>query len=166
MASVKCSNCGFGIHYHGEPNGTEYVYISSIDWTEITSSCFNSRKKFLDANTGYPKLFRSDTIEEDFPAAIKKFWKCPKCDSLLFSDDEGNIINSFAPTEHGESAPTSNNLESGVIYDDYLWDDLTEASIADNHIAEEYPPTAFMQLSDTLCKITNPSGNTTCFRKI
>ena len=28
MASLKCSHCGFGIHYHDEPNGVEYTALS------------------------------------------------------------------------------------------------------------------------------------------
>lgn len=165
MASVKCSKCGFGIHYHGEPNGTEYIFISKADWEEITSSRFKSGEKVFDGERDYPKLFRSDTIEEDFPTAVRKFWKCPKCGAILFFDDKGNVINIFVPAEQDDSV-SSDDIETGIIYDDYSWDTLTEASIADKSITEKYPPNASMQLSNNLCEIADQDGNKTFFRKL
>lgn len=32
MASLKCSHCGFRIHYHDEPNGIEYTALSQKLW--------------------------------------------------------------------------------------------------------------------------------------
>ena len=165
MASVKCSKCGYGIHYHGEPNGTEYIFILKADWEAITSSCFDPKDKVLDSNKDYPKLFQSDTIEEDFPGAVHKYWKCPKCGSLFFFDAEGNVTRMFAPTDQEDSVSISDDIENGVIYDDYSWDALTEASIADNAITEKHLPNATMQLSDKLCVIVDQSGNKTFFRK-
>ncbi len=165
MASVKCSKCGYGIHYHGEPNGIEYIFILNADWKAITSSCLTPKNKGLDTNKEYPKLFQSDTIEEDFPGAVHKYWKCPKCGSLFFFDDEGNVTKMFAPTEQDNSGPMSDDFETGVIYDDYSWDALTEASVKDNAIPEKYPPSASMQLSDNLCAIVDQYGNKAFFRK-
>lgn len=27
MTTLKCSYCGYGIHYHDEPDGTQYFFI-------------------------------------------------------------------------------------------------------------------------------------------
>lgn len=31
MASIQCDKCRFGIHYHGEPEGIEYIFIKDED---------------------------------------------------------------------------------------------------------------------------------------
>ena len=132
---------------------------------KITSSCFDSKTKVFDTNHDYPKLFRSDTIEEDFPANVHKFWKCPKCGSLLFFEDEGNV-SIFVPLEQANSGSSADNIETGVIYDDYSWDALTEASIADKDITEKFPPSLSMQLSNNQCMIVDQCGNKTFFHRL
>lgn len=73
MASIQCTNCKLGIHYHGEPEGIEFILIERKDWDKIISSNFDPKNKKINAQTGYPNLYRTDTIEEDFPNAVKKF---------------------------------------------------------------------------------------------
>mgnify|MGYP000246414220 CR=1 FL=1 len=116
MSSVKCSKCGAGIHYHGEPDGTEYIYIPKSDWDIITSSHFDPAEKIFDDTKDYPKLFRSGTIEEDFPAAIHKFWQCPKCGTLLFFDDEGNVVSIFEPSKCDAHAHISDKIASTAFH--------------------------------------------------
>ncbi len=38
MASLKCSKCGYGIHYHDEPNGTEWIAFELNTWEKLLSS--------------------------------------------------------------------------------------------------------------------------------
>ena len=38
MASLKCSKCGYGIHYHDEPNGTEWIEFELNTWEKLLSS--------------------------------------------------------------------------------------------------------------------------------
>ncbi len=38
MAGLKCSHCGFGIHYHPEPNGVEYTALSQELWDSFSKT--------------------------------------------------------------------------------------------------------------------------------
>ncbi|MBR4514155.1 MAG: hypothetical protein IKO61_04650 [Lachnospiraceae bacterium] len=89
MASIMCKKCNTGIHYHSEPNGIEYTFIKENDWIIICNSCFDGKAKEMDTEKYYPKLFRTDTIEEDFSELIYKAWKCPACGSIIIFDAKG-----------------------------------------------------------------------------
>ena len=54
MAIIQCPKCLHGIHYHGIPNGTEFVAVAVHDWEIILASSFDPRYKKLHENTGYP----------------------------------------------------------------------------------------------------------------
>ena len=136
MASIQCRNCKCGIHYHGEPSGIEFILIDYHEWEKIISSKFDPKKKVIDPQTGYPKLFRTDTIAEDFPEAIKKFWKCPECGSLIFFDRKGRVIAEYLP----DTDPESDEIVCGqtaICFDDYRWDKITEAGMPVSKLAEK-----------------------------
>ena len=61
MASLKCSHCGFGIHYHDEPNGIEYEAYSQEMW-ENFSICDKPIISFTDDSKDFLIL-----------------WRCPEC---------------------------------------------------------------------------------------
>lgn len=145
MASIQCSSCKHGIHYHGEPNGICYIIIETNDWKEIISSAFDAKSKIFDAQGQYPKLFRSDSIEEDFPDAVKKCWKCPKCGTLMLFDIYGKITGSYAQDNNLSLCEAIPNFD-GVIFDDYQWDKITESSIPNGRIPDYFTPTAHIQM--------------------
>ena len=136
MASIQCRNCKYGIHYHGEPSGIEFVRIDSHDWEKIVISKFDSKNKIFDPQTGYPKLFRTDTIAEDFPDVIKKFWKCPKCGSLLFFDEKGRVIAEYLPKDISKTDVIPID-PTAIYFDDYQWDEITESGMPVAQLAEK-----------------------------
>lgn len=136
MASIQCKNCKCGIHYHGEPSGIEYVLIDCHDWEEIITAKFDPKNKVIDPQTGYPKLFRTDTIEEDFPDAIKKFWKCQDCGSLIFFDERGRVTTVYSP-ENDDMLDVAAIGITAFYFDDYQWDEITEAGIPVEQLTEQ-----------------------------
>lgn len=136
MASILCSKCHQGIHYHGEPNGIQYVMICKTDWDKIVSSDFDSRQKIIDQTSGYPKLYRTDTIEEDFPESVKKFWKCPHCATLHFFDTDGRVVSVYEPAVLTKEKWGSGHIE-GWFFDDYKWDELTEKMLPDSKLSSK-----------------------------
>ena len=62
MASLKCSHCGFGIHYHDEPNGVEYTALSQDLWNSFSKTDKPIVRYVLDGN-------------DDFLC----IWRCPEC---------------------------------------------------------------------------------------
>ena len=146
MASLKCSNCGFGIHNHGEPNDTEYIMIKQTDWEEITKKSFDSKNKKYD-EFGYPFLYRSDTIERENPSKFIELWKCSQCNAFMELDEDGAVQNVWTVAEEEPD-------ERGDIYfvfNDILWRSITEASIPVMKINDEYKPLYYgMRTEDSL----------------
>lgn len=165
MASVKCNKCGYGIHYHGEPSGIEYTFIVESDWGRITSARFNARSKEYSDDKTAPLLFRSDTIEEDFANALIRFWKCPSCGSLIFFDKEGKVTKTYVPINHPSSLDITPDI-SGIVYDDFSWDSLTEAAIPDAEISQLYPPSGRIHLTENLCIISDNSAACSYYQKL
>jgi hypothetical protein len=136
MASVKCGICGEGIHYHSMPNGIEYTFINNVTWDKICSSKFNSDQKEYGLNQVYPKLYRSDTIEDDFENEIIKAWKCPNCKSILIFDKLCNVTNTYYVCDDIDEG---NIIQEGVVFEDYLWDKLTERAVSDEKLVNQKP---------------------------
>ena len=107
MASLQCSKCGEGIHYHSLPQDIEYIYFPQMVWESICSTKFDKNNKVMDESGVYPKLYRSSTIENDFVGKYEKIWKCPACGTLHVLSTEGSVKNVFIK-------------DNNVIYYDYI----------------------------------------------
>ena len=82
MASLKCSHCGFGIHYHDEPNGIELYAFSQKLWN------FNLK-------TDKPIVSFTESDE-----GFLIVWRCPECDCLhVFKGYEPRIKQAYAPSD-------------------------------------------------------------------
>lgn len=158
MASIQCSKCKMGIHYHGEPDGIEYVFITIRDWTRITASRFNRENKEYFEGSSIPKLFQTDTIEEDFPAAVHKIWKCPHCGSLMIFDGHGKVTEAF---ENVFTMPDKGRTVTAeyVIFDDYSWNQLTELALPDWKIGTQVSPTLLAGRTDSQIYIYDEDSN-------
>ena len=154
MASIQCSKCKAGIHYHGEPEGIEYVIITYHDWETIITSRFNRANKQYDEINNYLKLFRADTIESDFPGTVHKAWKCPVCGTVMVFDEHGRVIKVFEEWCVKEENSEKEVLEY-VIFDDYTWDRLTDSTIPDWQIPDQFEPTAYANLTDKVLEVMN-----------
>ncbi|MCF0229573.1 MAG: hypothetical protein HUJ76_07790 [Parasporobacterium sp.] len=136
MASLKCSKCGEGIHFHSIPQDIEYTYIPKSTWIDICNSRFNKSAIVMDSSGMHPKLFRSDTIENDFEGNIYKMWKCPNCGTMHLFDKNGHVNEVFE-----EASTTEKNalLDEGLVFSDYYWDNLTEKAVPDELLKSERP---------------------------
>ena len=100
MASLKCSNCGFGIHYHDEPNGTEYVFIKLTEWERLIETKLNVSRYLLDGT-------------EDYLYA----WKCKECGAFMFMDNKIGFVNKvFVPAEECKTEVICNNKYIYSVY--------------------------------------------------
>ncbi len=135
MASILCSNCSTGIHYHSEPQGIEYMFFEVEKWKEICNSRFNPQFKEI-SNDGYPKLYKTDTIEEDFKGEFIKLWRCPKCKSLMLFGDNGKVVTCFIPKE---KVLLGNLKLEGLAFADDLWERITEKARPDMELKGQQP---------------------------
>lgn len=150
MSSIQCNVCKHGIHYHSIPNGTEYRFINIENWQIICNSKFEKSNIKIDDSNIYPKLYRSDTIEEDFSDSIIKFWICPFCGTIIFFDTDGNVTNTFIKTNE---KPDLDDCIEGIIFDDYSWEDLTDKCLPDKKL-KDTTPTAHIEINNMFIVIT------------
>ncbi len=143
MASLKCSKCGEGIHYHSLPQDIEYIYFSNVAWEEICSIRFDKNNKVMDESGIYPKLFRSSTIENDYPGYFLKIWKCPTCGTLHVFSDNGNVKKIFVSDD---SENIDDYAEVGIVFGDYLWADVTDRDISNEQLLS-VKPSFYVRLS-------------------
>ena len=136
MASLQCSKCGQGIHYHSLPQDIEYIYFSKMVWESICSTRFDKNNKEMDESGIYPKLYRSSTIENDYLGKYIKIWKCPTCGTLHVFSSEGSVKNVFIKDN---GAITYDCIEEGVMFGDYLWNDITDQDISNDKLLSIEP---------------------------
>lgn len=120
MASLKCSNCGNGIHYHDEANGTQIIFFTEDEWNRLTESEMYVSRYTLDGGDYYT------------------FWKCPECGALHRFDSESNKVRAVYKKKE-EYCSLNNNCECYVGYVDYDWDQITEGQIVGKEIDAKYP---------------------------
>ena len=118
MASIQCTKCKTGIHYHGQPKGIEYIFIKECDWDKITSSSFDPKNKQYKSESFPPMLFQADTIEADFEELIEKAWKCPECGCIMIFDVHERVVAAYQEDgcEERENCDISYNY---IVFDDY-----------------------------------------------
>ncbi|SEQ21927.1 hypothetical protein SAMN02910289_01535 [Lachnospiraceae bacterium RM5] len=136
MASLKCSKCGEGIHYHSLPQNIEYIYFSKMAWKKVCNTRFDKNNKDMDESGKYPKLYRSSTIENDYSGEFLKIWKCPVCGTLHFFDNKINVKKVFVKNDNVDIVGYT---EIGVMFADYLWDDITEQDISNDMLSSIEP---------------------------
>ena len=157
MASVQCPKCRNSIRYHGEPMGIEFVMISSENWERIITSKFNPKEKEYVDSTKYPKLLRTDTIEDDFPGMVIKYWKCNECGSIMFFDGQNRVREIYSEGGNYEGV-----LEGGkeyMVFDDYTWDKITEAALPVSSLAGKYNDNKYISLYEKCLIIKDKENN-------
>ena len=106
MASLKCSLCSFGIHYHDCPNGIEYEAYSQEMW-----------KAFSDAN----KQIISFTDDSDDFLIV---WRCPGCGCVhTFNGYSSCLKQAYAPCVDNVILV---NARKYLVFIDYLRDEIYE----------------------------------------
>ncbi len=111
MASLKCSKCGYGIHYHDEPNGTELHLFEKNEWLRLIK------------DTLPLSLYRLEGTKEHY-----YIWKCFECGSLhLFVKNSGvQIYGVYETVNDMPNTVEISRLTNGILFDDVTWDYITE----------------------------------------
>ncbi|MGN0537042.1 MAG: hypothetical protein ACI4M3_03575 [Acutalibacteraceae bacterium] len=115
MASLKCSKCGFGIHYHDEPNGVELTAIPLSTWDLFSFT----NKPIVRYNL-------------DGPQDYLIIWKCPNCGCLhkfMASSTRLERAYELCSEETFDTCGTKY-----ILFDDYDFDDISEKGLT----ASEY----------------------------
>ena len=134
MASLKCSDCGNGIHYHDEPDGTQYFVFPRSVWEKLTASELWVSRYILDGTNNYFTV-----------------WKCKKCGTIhVFHEDNPQLTAAFSKiTVAVNGVP---NQSDYIAISDYDWEQLTEKRIKSCDISDAFPE--FAPISCHICKDT------------
>ncbi|GEM_PF-4414843 len=110
MASLKCSQCGFGIHYHDEPNGIQYIAISQELWNSFSGTDKPIVRYVLDGN-------------DDFLC----IWKCPECGCIhTFKAYRAIFKQAYIPCDDVVIPTTARKY---LIFIDFLFEDISERGL-------------------------------------
>ena len=151
MASLKCSFCGHGIHYHGEPpDGTEYIFCKMSDWKKIES-----------------ENLPSDNLELEHKHSLKYAWKCSECGTFAFFDERGQVTAVYTPKKitSDDTEKLQEPTEFGVFFDDYLWYDITEDEISAAEILKKYPQNLWLLKNADELRIFEDKEMTNCIKQ-
>ena len=122
MASLKCNNCGFGIHYHDEPDGTEHFAIPPETWEWYRSSEKSVIRAFLDGPQNYLTI-----------------WRCRKCGCLhTFDAHSVHVKQAYALCQSISTDEMTNGKEFRV-FDARLFDAIWEDNITANEYDASHP---------------------------
>lgn len=133
MASLKCSFCGKGIHYHGIPNGIKYIFCSLSDWQTLENENLNA-----------------DCLELEHYEKFIKAWKCPKCGTFAFFDDRVHVGKVYTPKKTFSTNSLQNPINFGVFFEDYTWDKITESDIPTKEILQKFPHQWLLKNADEI----------------
>lgn len=149
MASLKCSFCGHGIHYHGEPpDGTEYIFCKLADWQKLEK-----------------KNLPSDDLESEDNGLLKYAWKCSECGTFAFFDERGQVTAVYTPRKNFSPVSMQEPTEFGLFFDDYLWYDITEDEISAAEILKKYPQNLWLLKNDEEMRIFKDKEMTNCIEE-
>lgn len=122
MATLKCSYCGFGIHYHDEPDGTQYFLYSLEAWEDIRKNnipivCYDS------ADSG----------------RMRYVWKCCKCGTLaLFGNDDISVEKIFVPDTNIKDI-NKTNAEYYIVFDDVNMEKIYDSNVKVSNLFTIFP---------------------------
>ena len=155
MASLKCSFCGYVMHYHGEPEGdvpVEHYFCTSEKWREL-------EKENLPVD--------SIEIEHEYP--LIKSWRCWRCGSFSFFSDGIHLSGVYVPKDEISSAPMKEPFDFGPFWDDFQWFDITEDDITVSEVLTKYPKNRWLAKNDEELRIYEDKELKKCvgqFRRI
>ena len=116
MASLKCSHCGFGIHYHDEPNGVEYTALSQDLWNSFSKTDKPIVRYVLDGN-------------DDFLC----IWRCPECGCIhTFEAYRPIFKQAYIPCDDVAIYTESKKY---LVFIDFLFEDISERGLSAKEFA-------------------------------
>ena len=154
MASLQCNHCGYGIHYHDEPDGTEHFAIPLSTWEWYRSSGKSIIRAFLDG-----------------PQDFLTIWRCKECGCLhTFLAHDIRVVRAYVPCDYSVFNGTTEGIKYRV-FDDCLFDAVAEVNLTvrEYEQSKEYDPCCFAVINDSYIvlyddkKLTHVTG---CFQAI
>lgn len=151
MASIKCAVCGCGIHYHDEPNMTEYILFPTKFWK-------NLRNYYSNAEPVLYKL-KADALELEHQDVYYKLWLCPKCKTaIVFEKHSPNVDKILVEMKDSDSLETG-SIEY-IAFSDCTWDAITEGNTNIDELPSKFPGEYYISsfngryyiYSDEMCK--------------
>lgn len=121
MASIKCSCCENGIHYHDEANGTQFLAFRKETWATLTASDLWISRYILDGTEDYYVI-----------------WKCGSCGAIhIFEADSPDLKAAYKKV--GVVSDTDDFDVAFVAYSDYEWEKITESRITGTDLSTQFP---------------------------
>ncbi len=148
MASLKCSGCGYGIHYHDEPDDTEYIFCELSKWEALEE-----------------ENMASGWLEFEHDNTFVYAWKCAECGTFAFFDRGGHVTGVYKPNKEFASEPMQEPAEFGLFFDDVLWYDITEEDIPASEILKKYPKHLWLMKNDDEMRVYEDRARTKCLRQ-
>lgn len=121
MASIKCSCCENGIHYHDEANGTQFLAFRKETWETLTTSDLWISRYILDGTEAYYVI-----------------WKCDSCGAIhIFEADSPDLKAAYKKV--CVVSDTDDLDVAFVAYSDYEWAKITESRITGAVLPTQFP---------------------------
>ena len=156
MAVCGCGFCSYAIRYHGEPEGTEpveHILCTIENWRELEDENLNA-----------------DWLEMEHDGIFFYAWRCARCGTFTFFNDQWKYIGTYTPKENFSSKPMQEPFEFGPFWDDFQWFEITESD--DNHTAEvltKFSGNSWLAKNDDEMRLYSDEAQTNCiaqFRRI
>ena len=148
MAVLECGFCGYGIHHHGEPEGkesVEYLFSTLSDWQEL-------EKENLPA----------DQLELEHDEIFFYVWRCKRCGSFTFFNDNWRVIGFYTPNENFSTAPMQKPFDFGPFWDDFQWFDITESDVTAAEVFKKFPGNYWLAKNETEMRLYEDAARTKC----
>lgn len=120
MASLKCSHCGFGMHYHDEPNGIGYTALSQGLWNLFSETDKPIVRYLLDGNDDFLSI-----------------WRCPECGCIhVFEAFRSIFKQAYLPCNHVD---ISTEAQKYLVFVDFLFEEISERGLTAKEFAHAGP---------------------------
>ncbi len=155
MAVCGCGFCSYAIRYHGEPEEeypVEHVFCRLNDWRELEE-----------------ENLPADSLEIEHDEIFFYAWRCARCGTFTFFNDDWKCIGTYTPKEEFSSASMQEPFEFGPFWDDFQWFDITENGTPASEVLTRYPQTRWLAKNDDELRIYSDIERTNCvaqFRRI
>ena len=155
MSVVGCGFCSYAIRYHGEPEGeypVEHVFCTIDNWRALEE-----------------ENLPADSLEIEHDGIFFYAWRCARCGTFMFFNDDWKNIGTYTTKEEFSSAPMQEPFEFGPFWDDFLWFDITEDDIHASEVLTKYPQTHWLAKNDNELRIYEDEARTKCvaqFRRL
>ena len=149
MAVCGCGFCSYAIRYHGEPEGkypVEHVFCTIENWRKLEE-----------------ENLTADCLEIEHDGIFFYAWRCARCGTFTFFNDQWKYIGTYTLKEEFSSEPLQEPFEFGPFWNDFQWFEITESD--DNLTAEvlkKFPGNRWLAKNDNELRLYSDAARTNC----